>query len=111
MSKYQHLTQEEQTNNRLYSTVLSRKKKVPNLSDEFTSTEIHEMVVVDEQSLQRRSYQIHQEKGGTALENWLETEQILKNSGQTVSFYLNEGNPINKQLGKMHQQEGLKNEK
>ena len=30
-------------------------------------------------SLQLTAYQIHQEKGGTALDNWLEAEQILKN--------------------------------
>ena len=31
-------------------------------------------------SLQLTAYQIHQEKGGTAFDNWLEAEQILKNA-------------------------------
>jgi len=30
-------------------------------------------------SSQYTAYQIHQEKGGSALDNWLQAEQILKN--------------------------------
>ena len=38
-------------------------------------------MAVDDNSIQLRAYQIHQEKGGTDLDNWLEAEQSLKNSG------------------------------
>lgn len=93
MIKHPYDTKGEQINNRLFNAFRSRKKKVANLSDEFTSTEIQEKAVVDERSIQLRSYQIHQEKGGTALDNWLEAEQILKDCDTTVSGFLNEGNP------------------
>jgi hypothetical protein len=36
-------------------------------------------VAVDNNSIQLRAYQIHQEKGGSDLDNWLEAEEILKN--------------------------------
>ena len=34
----------------------------------------------DDGSLQLRAYQIYQEKGGPALDNWLEAEQTLRNN-------------------------------
>src|SRR5580704_7518726 len=46
--------------------------------------------VVDEESIQLRAYQIHQEKGGSDLDNWLEAEQNLKND---ISRLINEGDP------------------
>jgi hypothetical protein len=30
------------------------------------------------EDIQRRAYQIHEEKGGSDLENWLEAERVLK---------------------------------
>lgn len=44
------------------------------------SEDIHRDVVVNDSSLQLTAYQIHQEKGGTELDNWLEAERILKNA-------------------------------
>jgi len=40
--------------------------------------------------IQIRAYQIHQEKGGSHLDNWLEAEQDVKND---VSRLINEGDP------------------
>ena len=37
-------------------------------------------VAVEDKSIQLRAYQIHQEKGGSDLDNWLEAERSLKNS-------------------------------
>ena len=34
----------------------------------------------DDSSIQLRAYQIYQEKGGLALDNWLEAEQTIKNN-------------------------------
>ena len=36
-------------------------------------------VAVDDNSIQLPAYQIHQERGGSDLDNWLEAERILKN--------------------------------
>ena len=89
MSKYQHQTKEEQTNNRLYNAVRTRKKNTTSQRDELASTASREITVVDDRAIQLRSYQIHQEKGGTALDNWLEAERILRNGDPTVSGLLN----------------------
>ena len=50
-----------------------------------------EVVSQDKSSTQLRAYQIHQEKGGTALENWLEAER--GNTDKAVSRLINEGDP------------------
>jgi len=42
--------------------------------------DIHRDGAVNDSSLQLTAYQIHQEKGGTALDNWLEAEINLKNN-------------------------------
>jgi len=34
------------------------------------------------EDVQRKAYQIHEQKGGTDFENWLEAEQILKEEKQ-----------------------------
>jgi len=34
------------------------------------------------EDIQRKAYQIHEEKGGGELENWLEAEQVLKEEHQ-----------------------------
>ena len=44
------------------------------------SEDIHRDVAVNDGSLQITAYQIHQEKGGTALDNWLEAERNSKNN-------------------------------
>jgi len=43
-----------------------------------------------EDSLKIRAYQIHQEKGGSDLDNWLQAEQEIKNP---LSVLINEGDP------------------
>jgi len=37
-------------------------------------------VAVDDGSIQILAYQIYQEKGGCALDNWLEAKQTVKNN-------------------------------
>ena len=37
-------------------------------------------VAADDGSIQTLAYQIYQEKGGPALDNWLEAEQTVKNN-------------------------------
>ena len=47
----------------------------------------------DNSSIKLRAYQIHLEKGGSDLDNWLEAEQSLKNIDQSISRLISEGNP------------------
>jgi len=44
----------------------------------------NEAIVPEDSSIQLRAYQIHEEKGGTALDNWLEAERNLVNSDKAV---------------------------
>ena len=50
-------------------------------------------MAVDDNSIQLRAYQIHIEKGGSDLDNWLEAERDLGNSDKAVSRIINEGDP------------------
>jgi len=64
MSKHtNHQSRTEQTNDKTHDTTLLQQKKT----------------VVNDNSVQLEAYLIHQEKGGSALDNWLEAERILKN--------------------------------
>ncbi|MBP9854173.1 MAG: DUF2934 domain-containing protein [Candidatus Omnitrophica bacterium] len=49
--------------------------------------------LLDERSVQLRAYDLYCEKGGTALDNWLEAERILSKSDTLVSSFISEGNP------------------
>ena len=65
MSKHTHQSRTEQINNKTHDTTLLQQKKT----------------VLNDNSVQLEAYLIHQEKGGSALDNWLEAELILKNGG------------------------------
>jgi len=38
----------------------------------------HQASTPDDSSIRLRAYEIYREKGGSALDNWLEAERILK---------------------------------
>jgi hypothetical protein len=42
---------------------------------------IQTVVALDDNLIQLRAYQIHQEKGGSDIDNWLEAERSLKKGG------------------------------
>jgi len=56
-------------------------------NEQMTKTQTN--IVVDDNSIQLRAYHIHHEKGGSALDNWLEAERDLG----AVSRLVNEGGP------------------
>ena len=47
-------------------------------SNSVKSGDIKTKVEIDIDSIQLLAYQIHQDKGGSALDNWLEAEQKLE---------------------------------
>ena len=49
-------------------------------------------------SIQLRAFQIHLEKGGSDLDNWLEAERDLGNIDKAVSRLINEGDPNTQRL-------------
>jgi len=46
--------------------------------------ETQETILPNYMDVQRLAYQIHEEKGGSDLDNWLEAERILKGEHQAV---------------------------
>ena len=63
-----HQSRTEQINDKTHDKALLQQKKT----------------VLNDNSVQLEAYLIHQEKGGSALDNWLEAERILK-SGENVN--------------------------
>ena len=94
MSKHHIENLAEQIANKGHASSPFHKEKKPNQESELIDSEDKQWkVAMDDSSIQHTAYQIHQEKGGTALDNWLEAEHILKNNGKAVSRLINEGNP------------------
>lgn len=78
MTKHHHQSRGEQINNRLHDTAQLRKDKVSVQRNDTSKPENILIKAAIEQSLiQEKAYQIHSEKGGSSLENWLEAEQML----------------------------------
>ena len=78
MSKHtHHQTNEEQRNNKEHGAA-------PFHYDPYqvdaSAGNIQTNLAVEDSSIQLRAYQIHEEKGGSDFDNWLEAEQILKNN-------------------------------
>ena len=61
------------------SSPFHNEKKPNQESKSMDSGDEQWKVAMEDSSIQHTAYQIHQEKGGSALDNWLQAEQILKN--------------------------------
>lgn len=94
MTKHHHRDKEEQINNRAHDKAQSEQNKRahqnvgPNEPDNAQDNQ-----AADDSSIQLRAYQIYSEKGGSALDNWLEAERIVKDSASDVSGYVTESEP------------------
>jgi len=81
MSNHHHQSKSEQIYNKARGAVpfhhekMSYETSVPKQSGNTLLKE-----AADESSIQLLAYQIYCVKGGSALDNWLEAEQIIKNS-------------------------------
>ena len=94
MSKHKIENLAEQIANKGHASATLNNKKKPNqVSKSANSENISRMEVDENNSIQLRAYQIHQEKGGSELDNWLEAEQTLRNNCKAVSRLINEGDP------------------
>lgn len=78
MSKHtHHQTNEEQRNNKEHGAAPFHYD--PYQASEAAKSENISTIVADENSsIQLRAYQIHLDKGGSDLDNWLEAERSLK---------------------------------
>jgi hypothetical protein len=50
-------------------------------------------IILNHSEIERRAYQIYLEKGGMALDNWLEAEQALINEHKQRNLQLMSSNP------------------
>jgi hypothetical protein len=102
MSKHKIENVAEQIANKGHGSEALHNNKKPNQVNKATKSENISTKKSDENSsIQLRAYQIHQEKGGSELDNWLEAERILGNNCQAVSRLINEGDPNTQKLNKV----------
>lgn len=78
MTKHHHKGKAEQIKNKIHDEAQSAQDKMPYKKNGHASSGPNvEKGAIDESLIQLRAYQIYHEKGGSALENWLEAERIL----------------------------------
>lgn len=80
MSKHQHQTKAERIYSKTQGAESLDYEKMPQQTNAGVPSETIEMkMTADDNSIRRLANQIYHEKGGTAFDNWLEAERILKN--------------------------------
>jgi len=81
MEKSYHESREKQMNEKIHGTAAFQHVNEPYLKSEPMQTEnILKKEAVHHGSIQLLAYKIYREKGGSALDNWLEAERILRNN-------------------------------
>ena len=81
MPKHHHQSKAEQVYNREHGSAPFHYEKRPYpRSESMQAEDVLKSEVRHHSSIQLLAYQIYQEKGGVAFDNWLEAERILKNS-------------------------------
>jgi len=91
MSKHtHHQSKAEQIDNKTHGTPPFHYDPYKS-SEGMKSEDIQTKDAEQESSVQLRAYQIHLEKGGSDLDNWLEAEQFLKNPANSLATSNREG--------------------
>jgi hypothetical protein len=81
MSKLYHENKEAQMDKKIHGLASSQHENLPYPRSQSMQTEdILKKEAVHHSSIQLLAYQIYHEKGGAALDNWLEAEKILRNN-------------------------------
>ena len=94
MSKRHIQNLAEQIANKGHGSPPFHHEKTPyQTSEELKPEDISAKVAEEDSSIKLRAYQIHLEKGGSDLDNWLEAEQWSKNNDKAVSRLIDEGDP------------------
>jgi len=79
MSKHHIQNLAEQIANKGHGSAPFHQHKTPSqASEEVKSENIQVNADEEDSSIKLRAYQVHLEKGGSDLDNWLEAEQSLK---------------------------------
>lgn len=81
MAKLYHESREKQMDKKIHGMAPFQHENAPYPKSESMQMEnILKKEAVHHSAIQLLAYQIYHEKGGTALDNWLEAERILKNN-------------------------------
>jgi len=81
MSKRYHESREAQMDKKIHGLASSQHENLPYPRSQSMQTEdLLKKEAVHHSSIQLLAYQMYHEKGGTALDNWLEAEKILRNN-------------------------------
>ena len=72
MSKHTHHQIEEQIYNKAHGAVPFHYEEKPHREIRSTKLEDDQRGIVNEKDIQLRAYQIHEERGGSEFDNWLE---------------------------------------
>ncbi len=81
MSQRYHENREAQMDKKIHGLVSSQHENPPHPRNQSMQTEnILKKEAVHHSSIQLLAYQMYQEKGGTALDNWLEAEKFLRSN-------------------------------
>jgi hypothetical protein len=74
-----HQSKEEEIFSKVHGAVPFKYEKLPNQASEAVKSQ-NNQIKADEEvgSIKLRAYQIHLEKGGSDLDNWLEAERSLR---------------------------------
>jgi hypothetical protein len=81
MTRFYQESREKQMNKKIHGMALSQHENEPYLKSEPMQTEnVLKREALHHDAIQLLAYQIHHEKGGYALDNWLEAELILINN-------------------------------
>jgi len=76
MSKHHIQNLAEQIANKGHASAPFHNSKT---TQQKSKVDAQSMVAADASSIQLRAYQLYQEKGGSAVDNWLEAERVLRN--------------------------------
>ena len=94
MSKHHIESLGEQMAHKGHGSAPFHNERKPNEAIEAAKSENNlTLVAQEDNSIKLRAYQIHLEKGGSDLDNWLEAERFLKDNDKAVSSLINEGDP------------------
>ncbi len=81
MTNLYHESRRKQMNKKIHGIAPFQQENASYLKSESMQTEnVLKKEALHHGSIQLLAYKIYQEKGGTALDNWLEAERILKNN-------------------------------
>ncbi len=94
MSKHHHQSREEQIDARIHDAQQDQQNNIPHkAAQQIAPGDPRNEAIGNYRTIQLRAYQIFHEKGGSALDNWLEAERAMSGKEKSDSKYVGDGDP------------------